>query len=270
MGKDDAYYFLWRLLLPEHLAAQKAFERLAEGEKSKHLLRRMKEEMITFDEKPIYPPRLSRTIAYPLKQGELSEQSLYDAVTEYCEQYFDLAGQYNRSAAKMAMMVLQRRLASSTFALWQSLIRRAEKLQTILHNLQDGSLSTAELEKEQAELSDTDIREEKTGDEEEIIDGKEEAEQVDEDLERATAVRSITELETEISHVQNLAELARTVYNLKTESKFENLWEALAEYQDTKALIFTEHRDTMNFIIGRLEALGFTEKVAQNPRRYEI
>ena len=263
MGKDDAYYFLWRLLLPEHLAAQKAFERLAEGEKSKHLLRRMKEEMITFDEKPIYPPRLSRTIAYPLKQGEISEQSLYDAVTEYCEQYFDLAGQYNRSAAKMAMMVLQRRLASSTFALWQSLIRRAEKLQTILHNLQDGSLSTAQLEKEQTELSDTDIREEKTGDEEEIIDGKEEAEQVDEDLERATAVRSIAELETEISHVQNLAELARTVYNLKTESKFENLWEALAEYQDTKALIFTEHRDTMNFIIGRLEALGFTEKVAQ-------
>ena len=71
--------------------------------------------MITFDGKPIYPPRLSRTIAYPLKQGEVSEQSLYDAVTAYCEKYFDLAGQYNRSAAKMAMMVLQRRLASSTY-----------------------------------------------------------------------------------------------------------------------------------------------------------
>ena len=109
MGKDDAYYFLWRLLLPEHLAPQKAFERLPDSEKSKHLLRRMKEEMITFDEKPIYPPRWSQTIAYPLKQGDISEQSLYNAVTAYCEKYFDLAGQYNRSAAKMAMMVLQRR-----------------------------------------------------------------------------------------------------------------------------------------------------------------
>ena len=263
MGKDDAYYFLWRLLLPDHLAAQNAFTRLTDGEKSKHLLRRMKEEMVTFDGKPIYPPRRSQTIAYPLKQGEVSEQSLYDAVTAYCEKYFDLAGQYNRSAAKMAMMILQRRLASSTFALLQSLIRRAEKLQTILHHLQDGRLSVEQLENEQAKLKDVDIRDEKTGDEEESIEGKEEAEQVDEDLERATAARSISELETEIAHVENLVELARNVYNLKSESKFENLWEALTEYSDKKVLIFTEHRDTMNFIIERLEALGFTEKVAQ-------
>ena len=263
MGKDDAYYFLWRLLLPKHLAAQKAFERFPDKEKSKHLLRRMKEEMITFDGKPIYPPRRSQTIAYPLKKGEISEQSLYDAVTAYCEKYFDLAGQYNRSAAKMAMMVLQRRLASSTYALQQSLIRRAEKLQITLRNLKDGRLSTEELEKAQVKLSDIDIREEKTGDEEESVDGKEEAEQVDEDLERATAARSIVELETEITHVQNLAGLAQKVYNLKSESKFEKLWEALTEYPDTKVLIFTEHRDTMNFIIERLEALGYTDKVAQ-------
>ena len=263
MGKDDAYYFLWRLLLPEHLAAQKAFERLPEKEKSRHLLRRMKEEMITFDAKPIYPPRRSQTIAYPLKQGEISEQSLYDAVTEYCEKYFDLAGQYNRSAAKIAMMVLQRRLTSSTFALLQSLIRREEKLLTTLQHLQDGRLSAAQLEKTQQELSDIDIRAEKTGDEEEIIDGKEESERGDENLERATAARSTGELETEISHVQRLAELARKVYNLRSESKFENLWEALRAYPDTKVLIFTEHRDTMLFIIERLEALGFTGRVAQ-------
>ena len=263
MGKDDAYYFLWRLLLPEHLAAQKAFERLPDKEKSKHLLRRMKEEMVTFDGKPIYPPRRSQTIAYPLKQGEVSEQSLYDAVTTYCEKYFDLAGQYNRSAAKMAMLILQRRLASSTFALLQSLSRRAEKLHITLRNLKNGRLSTEELEKAQAKLSVIDIRDEKTGDEEESIDGKEEAERVDEDLERATAARSISELETEIAHIENLAKLARNVYNLKSESKFENLWEALTAYPDIKVLIFTEHRDTMNFIIERLEALGFTGKVAQ-------
>ena len=263
MGKDDAYYFLWRLLLPEYLAAQNAFSRLTDKEKSKHLLRRMKEEMITFSGKPIYPPRRSQTIAYPLKQGEVSEQSLYDAVTAYCEQYFDLAGQYNRSAAKMAMMILQRRLASSTFALLQSLIRRAEKLQITLSNLKNGRLSIEQLENEQAKLKDIDLREEKTGDEEEIIDGKEEAEQVDEDLERATAARSTVELEAEVDHVENLVELAKKVYDLKSESKFENLWEALTEYPDPKVLIFTEHRDTMDFIIERLEALGFTGKVAQ-------
>ncbi len=263
MGKDDAYYFLWRLLLPEHLAAQKAFSRMSESEKSNHLLRRMKEEMVNFEGQPIYPPRYSRTIAYPLKQGEISEQSLYDAVTEYCETYFDLAGQYNRMAAKMAMMVLQRRLASSTSALLQSLIRREEKLQTTLRELHDGRLSEDGLERAQASISGIDIRAEKTGDEEEPVDGKEEAEQVDEDLERATAARSINELESEISHVKKLVEHARKVFNLKSESKFEKLWEALTDYQDEKVLIFTEHRDTMNFVIERLEALGYTDKVAQ-------
>lgn len=263
MGKDDAYYFLWRLLLPEYLAAPMAFEQLSESEKPKHLLRRMKEEMVNFAEDPLYPPRQSQTIAYPLKQGAVSEQALYDAVTDYCEKYFDLAGQYNRNAAKMAMMVLQRRLASSTYALLQSLRRRVDKLQAILGNLRSGGLSTTRLEKVQQTLSDVDIRAEKTADEENIINGAEEAEQADEALGEATAARSVAELETEIAHVEGLADLARAVYNLKAESKFENLWEALQGYPDTKVLIFTEHRDTMTFIVERLEALGFTGKVAQ-------
>ena len=263
MGKKDAYYFLWKLLLPKRLAAQGAFDRLPEGTRSEHLLRRMKEEMITFDEKPIYPPRLSRTIAYPLKQGEVSEQSLYDEVTAYCEKYFDLAGQYNQTAARLAMMVLQRRLASSTFALWRSLIRREEKLRATLRELREGRLSLEGLKNAQAELRGIDIRDTKTGDEEEIVDGQEEAEQADESLAEATTGRSIAELETEIHQVQHLTELARAVYDLKAESKFEKLWEALAGYPDTKVLIFTEHRDTLDFVTGRLEAKGFAGKVAQ-------
>ena len=263
MGRNDAYYFLWRLLLPERLAAQGAFDRLPEGTRSEHLLRRMKEEMITFDERPIYPPRLSHTIAYPLKQGEISEQSLYDEVTAYCERYFDIAGQYNQTAARLAMMVLQRRLASSTFALWRSLIRREEKLQTTLRELREERLSLEELEKAQGELTGIDIRAEKTGDEEEVIDGQEEAEHIDESLAQATTARSIENLEAEIHHVQRLIKLARAVYYLKAESKFEKLWEALEDYSDTKVLIFTEHRDTLDFVTGRLEAKGFGGKVAQ-------
>ena len=263
MGKNDAYYFLWRLLMPDLLAAQEAFNRLPESEKSKHLLRRMKEEMITFDEKLIYPPRMSRTIAYPLKSGEISEQSLYDAVTDYCEKHFDLAGQYNRTAAKMAMMVLQRRLASSTYSLLQSFIRREEKLQTTLSELREGRLSSETLDEGQAALPTIDVREDKTGDEEEIHDGKEESERMDEDLSEATSARSIEDLEEEIDHVQSLRKLARRVYNRRSESKFERLWGALKDFPDTKVLIFTEHKDTMDFVIWRLEALGFTGKIAQ-------
>lgn len=262
MGKADAYYFLWRLLLPEHLAAQKAFERLSDAKKSQHLLRRMKEEMIRFNGEAIYPPRRSQTIAYPLKQGEISEQSLYENVTAYCENNFDMAGQYNRAAAKMAMMVLQRRLASSTFALLQSLRRREEKLQTTLRELRNGRLSETQFGKVQTELPDSDIRDEKTGDEEEAFEGQEEAERVDAQLAAATTARSAADLAEEIRHVQELTELARAVYALRAESKFEHLWKALAAYQDTKVLIFTEHRDTLYFVKERLEALGFSGRVA--------
>lgn len=262
MGKADAYYFLWRLLLPEHLAAQKAFEHLSDAQKSQHLLRRMKEEMMRFNGEAIYPPRRSQTIAYPLKQGEISEQSLYKKVTAYCENNFDLAGQYNRAAAKMAMMVLQRRLASSTFALLQSLLRREEKLRTTLRELRNGRLSAAQFGKVQTDLPDSDIRDEKTGDEEEAFEGQEEAERVDAQLAAATTARSAADLAEEIRHVQELTELARAVYARRTESKFEHLWKALAAYQDTKVLIFTEHRDTLDFVKERLEALGFSGRVA--------
>ena len=94
------------------------------------------------------------------------------------------------------------------------------------------------METAQAELTGIDIRDTKTGDEEEIIDGKEEAEQADENLAQATTGRSIADLEAEIHHVQRLTELARAVYDLRTESKFEKLWEALAGYPDTKVLDF--------------------------------
>lgn len=262
MGKNDAYYFLWRLLLPEPLAAQKAFEQLSDVKKSQHLLRRMKEEMISFEGQLIYPPRRSQTIAYPLKTGEISEQSLYESVTEYCETYFDLAGQYNRSAAKMAMMVLQRRLASSTYALLQSLTRREAKLQATLRELRAGSLSEAQFGKTQTALPDSDIRDEKTGDEEEAVEGQEESERADERLAEATTARSTADLAEEIHHVHELVELARAVYARRSESKFENLWAALEDYQDTKILIFTEHRDTLDFVKDRLDALGFSGRVA--------
>ena len=124
-------------------------------------------------------------------------------------------------------------------------------------------MSLEELETAQAELTEIDIRDTKTGDEEEIIGGQEEAEQADENLAEATTSRSIVELEAEIRQVQDLTELARAVYDQRTESKFEKLWEALADYSDTKVLIFTEHRDTLDFVTGRLEAKGFAGKVAQ-------
>lgn len=263
MGKDEPYYLLWRLLEPELFAAREAYERLSGTQKRRYLLRRMKEEMVNFEGQPIFPPRDSKTIFYPLRPEPGQEQDLYDQVTRYCETYYDLAKRRNRSAAGLAMSILQRRLASSTGAILESLRRRDQKLQQTIRDLETGLLSEAELAQRQQELPTQDLRDTKTGDEEETEAGQEEAEVQDEAAAGATAASNLPELRQEGIEVKRLVNLAVEVYDQKRESKFERLWAALEDYPDTKVLIFTEFRDTLNFLVDRLEENGLTGKIAQ-------
>ncbi len=263
MGKDEPYYFLWRLLEPELLAAQEAFDRMSAKRRRAHLLRRMKEQMIHFDGGKIFPPRESKTIEYPLVQGVGQEQDLYDQVTQYCETHYDRARRRNQSAAKLAMGVLQRRLASSTWALLKSLERREAKLTEDVRQMEAGLVAAEEFQRKQSTLPTVDLREAKTGDEEETEDEQEESERFDDDLAGATEARTIDELRVELEEVKRLVVLARCVYDLKHESKFDKLWQALQDYAETKVLIFTEHRDTADFLVGRLEGLGLTGRLAR-------
>jgi superfamily II DNA or RNA helicase len=259
MGKDDPYYFLWRLLEPELLSTPEAFTRLSREKRSRYCLRRMKEEMVRFDGTPIYPPRESMTVEYPLTADE---RELYDSTTKYCEVHYNRAKQRNRGAASLAMSVLQRRLASSTWALLKSLERRETKLAEELRLLEQGLLTEAELDDRQRHLPLKDVRDIKTGDEEEIEDGREESERNDDEIVSATDAISPEELRTEIEEVNRLLVLARRAYERKHESKFERLWDALRSEPQTKILIFTEHRDTMYFLVARLEGLGLAGKIA--------
>ncbi len=259
MGKDDPYYFLWRLLEPELLSTPEAFNRMSRERRARYCLRRMKEEMVRFDSSPIYPVRESKTVEYPLTLGE---QELYEATTRYCELHYNRAKQLNRGAAGLAMSVLQRRLASSTWALLKSLERRDAKLSELLQGLEQGRVSARELEARQQQLPLEDIRDVKTGDEEEAEEGREESERNDETLASATDAVSVEDLRAELQEVRRLVGLARHVHGGQHESKFERLWEALEALPEAKVLIFTEHRDTMEFLIGRLEGLGLGGRIA--------
>ena len=263
MGKDDPYYFLWRLLEPDLFSTREAFQRASKAHKRRYLLRRMKEEMTDFGGKRLFPKRSSTTLDYPLSQGAGHEQDLYDQTTNYCQVHFDRAKLRNRTAAGLAMSILQRRLASSTWALYQSLVRRDEKLSLELAEMENGETNPSELEKRQRGLPTRDLREDKTGDEEESENGREESEVQDEEMGSATDARTIDELRAEIEEVRGLVKLAREVYERKIESKYERLWEALEDYPDTKVLIFTEFRDTLNFLVDRLEGRGLTGRIAQ-------
>ena len=260
MGKDSPYYFLWRLLLPETLSTHDAFDRFPRESRQRHFIRRTKEEMLHFNGKPLYPQRNCDTLSYNLSDGAGSEQELYDETTEYIRDYYNRAGVLNQSAARLAMGVFQRRLASSTYALMRSFERRIDKLDGLIENLQNGDLSEAQFVSQQQRFDKLDdLFESSTADETE-----DEHEAYEDYALEGTVAVSLAELIVEMLKVQELLEKSRKLLDAGEESKFEKLREVLRDpnYSDEKFIIFTEHRDTADFLVRRLEGLGFTDQVA--------
>ena len=266
MGKDDPYYFLWRLLLPDALSTSDAFDQFPQESRRRHFIRRTKEEMVRFDATPLYPQRNCDTLSYELSQGPGSEQELYDATTDYIRYYYNRARVLNRSAARLAMSVFQRRLASSTYALMRSFERRQEKLQALITAIREGRLGEDQLLWAQRRLDDLDDEfETRTADEDSRPDGDGERHETFEERALGASVAvSLAELEAELLKVESLLAMARTRVAGADESKFEKLREVLRDprFGDDKLIVFTEHRDTAEFLVRRLEGLGFAGRVA--------
>src|SRR3954467_15337573 len=76
---------------------------------------------------------------------------------------------------------------------------------------------------------------------------------------------SLAELQTERLRVQELLGLARKVHERGDESKFDKLREVLRDdrFKDEKLLVFTEHRDTLEFLLQRLEGIGHAGQIAR-------
>ena len=265
MGKDHPYYYLWRLLLPDALSTFDAFEEFPPDSRQRHFIRRTKEEMVHYDHRPLYPQRNCDTLSYELSQGPDSEQELYDETTEYMRYHYNWAKALNRSAARLAMSVFQRRLASSTYALLRSFERRLEKLENLIDDIRSGRLSEEQLARRQQRLGRLDdIFETSTADEEAASEDGEQHEVFESLALEGTVAVTLAELETERTKVAELLDRAQTLFDAGEESKFEKLREVLAapHYRDQKLIIFTEHRDTAEFLVRRLEGLGYTGRVA--------
>jgi SNF2 family DNA or RNA helicase len=265
-GKDYPYYALWRLLAPEVLSTPEAFEKYPPERKAAHFVRRTKEEMVHITGAPLYPKRISDTLGYQLSQGEVSEQTLYDETTEYMRHVYNRAKVLNRSAARLAMSVLQRRLASSIYALLRSFERRIEKLDDLIRQIQQGKLTEEQMVVLQRRLAEEkDLLDTTTADEEEPRNGREEHELSEERLLQGVVAASLADLVVEREQVVKLRDLAKQVHAKGEESKFDKLREVLTQerFVGEKFIIFTEHRDTLEYLIGRLGGMGYTGQIAQ-------
>jgi len=245
------------------------------------LMRRMvKEQLVKFDGKPLFPQRVATTVPYQLSGGE---ESLYRAVTSYVREEFNradaLQNEKRAGTVGFALTVLQRRLASSPEAIYQSLKRRRERLESRLHDMQ----SVQEGRTQFNPAYEMPVLDEEAWDDlEEAPDN--EVENIEEEvLDQATAARTIEELRLEISTLKHLEELAAIVRRSGEDTKWRELSGLLEEIfrnegvvqplpqegvvdEDAptlkpkssphqKIVIFTEHKDTLKYLRARIGTL---------------
>jgi hypothetical protein len=168
------------------------------------LMRRMvKEKLLKFDATPLFPERIAYTVPYKLSDAEAQ---LYKEVTQYVRDEFNraeaLENDKRAGTVGFALTVLQRRLASSPEAIYQSLRRRRERLESRLRELEllhrAGQIASA-VSPGLPTLDDDDVE-----DLDEAPDNEVEAVE-EEILDQATAARSIAELKAEIETLKRLA-----------------------------------------------------------------
>ena len=268
MGKDTPYHHLWRLLDPGVFATGEAFRRLPTEARDRHFIRRTKEEMVGLDGTPLYRRRTCDTFSYALSPGPDGEQALYDATTAYLRHAYSRALD-NRPAVRLAMGVFQRRLASSTLAVLRSFERRIARVEQTIDDLRSGRVTTSELQGRQKRLDrehhedffDTHGAEDDARD---TGDGERHEDYEDALLGAVVAV-TIEELQHELDVLADLGARARRLVASGRESKFEALREVLEDprHAGEKWLVFTEHRDTADYLVRRLEGFGYSGHVGQ-------
>ncbi|MGQ9919142.1 MAG: helicase-related protein [Bryobacteraceae bacterium] len=245
------------------------------------LMRRMvKERLVKFDGTPLFPERIAYTVPYRLSD---LEARLYGEVTEYVRQEFNraeaLADDKRAGTVGFALTILQRRLASSPEAIYQSLRRRRERLESRLREmelLQRGAAAPVPASLNPVlEAEDIDDLEEAPDNEVAIRE--------EEILDQATAARTSEELKAEIASLKRLESLAQAVRRSGEDRKWRELAVLLSEIftpavlagrvsEETapyanapvsppaasphqKLVIFTEHRDTLNYLTDRITTL---------------
>jgi superfamily II DNA or RNA helicase len=232
------------------------------------LMRRMvKEDMLRFDGSPLFPPRLAYTVNYKLSD---MEAALYAAVTDYVRTQFDnadkLADGGRRGTVGFALTSLQRRLASSPEAIYQSLKRRRHKLTRRVEEeklRQRGQLLAETPSPNGFSIAPEDIWESADALSPDDYENFEE-----EVVDQATAAQTIQELEAEIIILEGLEEQARQVVHSGQDRKWDELSKLLqntpemhdAEGRQRKLIIFTEHRDTLNYLAVKIRGLVGNEE----------
>lgn len=260
-GKEEDFQLFMALIDPDRFEG-KYRDGTHQSDASDLMRRLVKEKLLKFDGTPLFPERRAYTVTYELSD---LEAKLYEQVTSYVREEFNRAENLDKDrkgTVGFALTVLQRRLASSPEAIYQSLHRRCERLKArlreeqLMKRGQDIDI-TEDIFKGVPKLTDEDI--------DDFDDAPEdEAEQVEEQVsDAASTARTIKELKLEIERLSGLEDLADSVRNSGQDRKWTELSNLLqdkskmldADGNRRKLVIFTEQRDTLNYLTDKIRTL---------------
>jgi superfamily II DNA or RNA helicase len=250
-GDPEHFCLFLRLLDADVYADVKSLEEAMQRNSAPFYLRRTKEALVTFPDpdtgqiKKLFTKRIVQTVAF---QIDSDEWDFYDALTRYVEDQSIRAQAANATTGRaigFMMAMLQRRLASSVYAARRSLERMREKRQRILEDPQ------AYRQEQIAKKLPDDF--------DELPD--DERQQIMSDLEEVVASVDPAALREEIIQLTRLIDQARVLEQREVETKLNKLRDVISSqgvFKDpsTKLLVFTEHKDTLDYLVDRLTHWG--------------
>jgi len=253
-GKEEDFQLFLSLLDKDRFAGKNA----ASVDTDDIMRRMVKEDLLTFEGRKLFPERVAESIPYELTE---LENDLYEQVTDYVRNGMNRAAKLDgkrRNTVGFALTVLQRRLASSPEAIYRSLMRRAERLDLTKRGIENGTYregrDVAREDRYKYVVEDIDDDEYSAEDLEEFEENV---------VDAATAAETIAELEAEILELNQLAKVAKEVRDRGDDKKWSELSLILQDNvipldssgKPRKLIIFTEHRDTLNYLSERIKSL---------------
>lgn len=252
-GKEEDFQ-LWMSLLDSDRFYGKSRDGAHKVDVTDLMRRMVKEELLKFDGTRLFPERRAYTVNYRLSPAEAA---LYQAVTDYVKEEMNRAEKLDdkrKGNVGFALTSLQRRLASSPEAIYLSLQRRHQKLKRKLEEeklRQRGQLVSEPQNGWSVPEDADDLTAEETEEIEEAL------------VDQATAAQTIAELEAEIIILGDLVEQAHQVRNSGSDRKWDEMSKLLqntpemrdASGRQRKLIVFTEHRDTLNYLTDRIRGL---------------
>ncbi len=259
-GDPDNFRLFLDLLEPGFFSDNEMLRESIQNKDNPLFIRRIKEDLKNFEGEPLFLPRNVETVAFSINQPPYNEINLYNDLSKYVEEQYNKAlTKDNKRNVTFALVILQRRFASSIYALQRSLERRKNRLQELLEGAEQYKQNNRNFDADDVE----DMSEEDRWEVEEI-------------WETLSVAENREELESEIQTLENLIVKAKQIVKNEEEVKLkqfrntlDSLYSKYENNEDKKILVFTESKDTLFYLENKIKSWGYSVNVIHGGMKLE-